>query len=390
MAEWGACHRGPRPAPLTGTVTDPIADILVSERPWGQFTRFACNTPVTVKIITVEPGQRLSLQRHELRGEPAHPRRPDRRHDRHLRAAGDARRNRVDSPRDGPPPGQLRWRPRAGARSRVRDVRRGRHRATRGRLPPMSQGSTTVRGKRVDTSSDGWRAGAHVDQRALAQPWGAPWGERAGSRRDRRRVRGRHRRGQAAIDRGGITFFPPGDYPCRTLTCAPRPDCRDRTWDLTLPGRCLRGRLPDGDGEPDHPTAWHQRPLILGPRVRHGSSSMTLRSTATTCCRPRPAARRQPHRLAHGGGHAVGHLPLLPPRQERSTRPTGGGADRTATWRRPDGPPRAPHQLQLRLTTTASRSTAPTRASTGASSATTVPTGSSSAHGPPPPPTPAI
>ena len=55
--------------PLTGTVTDPIADILVSDRPWGQFTRFACNTPVTVKIIRVEPGQRLSLQRHELRGE---------------------------------------------------------------------------------------------------------------------------------------------------------------------------------------------------------------------------------------------------------------------------------------------------------------------------------
>ncbi len=38
----------------------------------GQFTRFACNTPVTVKIITVEPGQRLSLQRHELRGELWH------------------------------------------------------------------------------------------------------------------------------------------------------------------------------------------------------------------------------------------------------------------------------------------------------------------------------
>lgn len=51
------------------TITDPTADICVSQRPWGEFMQLACNTPVTVKIITIEPGQRLSLQRHEQRGE---------------------------------------------------------------------------------------------------------------------------------------------------------------------------------------------------------------------------------------------------------------------------------------------------------------------------------
>lgn len=54
----------PRPEPV-----NPVHDILVTRRPWGQFTQLACNTPVTVKIITVEPGERLSLQRHRLRGE---------------------------------------------------------------------------------------------------------------------------------------------------------------------------------------------------------------------------------------------------------------------------------------------------------------------------------
>jgi mannose-1-phosphate guanylyltransferase/mannose-6-phosphate isomerase len=39
------------------------------ERPWGKFQQFVSNEQVTVKIITVEPGHRLSLQRHEHRGE---------------------------------------------------------------------------------------------------------------------------------------------------------------------------------------------------------------------------------------------------------------------------------------------------------------------------------
>ena len=48
---------------------DPREASFVSRRPWGAFQQFATNEPVTVKIITVEPGHRLSLQRHEHRGE---------------------------------------------------------------------------------------------------------------------------------------------------------------------------------------------------------------------------------------------------------------------------------------------------------------------------------
>lgn len=48
---------------------DPREGIFVQERPWGQFEQFVSNERVTVKIITVEPGHRLSLQTHEHRGE---------------------------------------------------------------------------------------------------------------------------------------------------------------------------------------------------------------------------------------------------------------------------------------------------------------------------------
>jgi mannose-6-phosphate isomerase len=48
---------------------DPRVDIFVAERPWGSFTQFVSNETVTVKTITVEAGHRLSLQRHEHRGE---------------------------------------------------------------------------------------------------------------------------------------------------------------------------------------------------------------------------------------------------------------------------------------------------------------------------------
>jgi mannose-6-phosphate isomerase len=52
------------------TITDHKAPVLVSsERPWGHFDQFVTNEQVTVKIITVEPGQRLSLQRHQFRSE---------------------------------------------------------------------------------------------------------------------------------------------------------------------------------------------------------------------------------------------------------------------------------------------------------------------------------
>lgn len=43
--------------------------VFVAERPWGQFQQFVLNEPVTVKLITVEPGHRLSLQRHGERDE---------------------------------------------------------------------------------------------------------------------------------------------------------------------------------------------------------------------------------------------------------------------------------------------------------------------------------
>ena len=38
-------------------------------RPWGNFERFTLNESTTVKIITVDPGQSLSLQTHEHRQE---------------------------------------------------------------------------------------------------------------------------------------------------------------------------------------------------------------------------------------------------------------------------------------------------------------------------------
>ncbi|WP_338749951.1 phosphomannose isomerase type II C-terminal cupin domain [Janibacter alittae] len=48
---------------------DPRRSIFVSERPWGRFEQFTSNQTTTVKIVTVAPGHRLSLQTHEYRGE---------------------------------------------------------------------------------------------------------------------------------------------------------------------------------------------------------------------------------------------------------------------------------------------------------------------------------
>lgn len=50
-------------------MSDPRDDILVDERPWGRFTQYALNRTCTVKVIEVEPGQQLSLQRHRQREE---------------------------------------------------------------------------------------------------------------------------------------------------------------------------------------------------------------------------------------------------------------------------------------------------------------------------------
>jgi mannose-1-phosphate guanylyltransferase/mannose-6-phosphate isomerase len=44
-------------------------DVLVDERPWGNFRQYSLNEPSTVKIITVTAGESLSLQRHEHRDE---------------------------------------------------------------------------------------------------------------------------------------------------------------------------------------------------------------------------------------------------------------------------------------------------------------------------------
>lgn len=57
------------------TNTEPVVEQdrrdhpVVVERPWGRFEQFCLNEPTTVKVITIAPGQRLSLQRHEHRAE---------------------------------------------------------------------------------------------------------------------------------------------------------------------------------------------------------------------------------------------------------------------------------------------------------------------------------
>ena len=50
-------------------MADPRDDIRVDERPWGRFTQYAMNRTCTVKVIRVEPGEQLSLQRHRNRDE---------------------------------------------------------------------------------------------------------------------------------------------------------------------------------------------------------------------------------------------------------------------------------------------------------------------------------
>ena len=71
--ELDAHDHGPAPAHRTDEYVvgdrNPTHDIFVAERPWGEFQQFVSNEQVTVKIITVQPGHRLSLQRHDHRGE---------------------------------------------------------------------------------------------------------------------------------------------------------------------------------------------------------------------------------------------------------------------------------------------------------------------------------
>jgi mannose-1-phosphate guanylyltransferase/mannose-6-phosphate isomerase len=47
---------------------EPLAVDVVT-RPWGSFRQYAFNQEVTVSLMTVRPGQRLSLQSHTARAE---------------------------------------------------------------------------------------------------------------------------------------------------------------------------------------------------------------------------------------------------------------------------------------------------------------------------------
>ena len=44
-------------------------DSFYMSKPWGSFTQYVINTKCTVKILTCNPGQKLSLQRHYKRNE---------------------------------------------------------------------------------------------------------------------------------------------------------------------------------------------------------------------------------------------------------------------------------------------------------------------------------
>lgn len=46
-----------------------LANYEKEKRPWGDFERFTLNEKSTVKVITVRPGERLSLQSHTHRSE---------------------------------------------------------------------------------------------------------------------------------------------------------------------------------------------------------------------------------------------------------------------------------------------------------------------------------
>ena len=46
-----------------------LPNFYSEKRPWGRFDRFTENEPSTVKLITLEPGQQFSLQKHAERSE---------------------------------------------------------------------------------------------------------------------------------------------------------------------------------------------------------------------------------------------------------------------------------------------------------------------------------
>ncbi len=54
---------------MTQARRDPRDEVIEDSRPWGRFEQFTHNEVSTVKLISVLPGQRLSLQVHEHRDE---------------------------------------------------------------------------------------------------------------------------------------------------------------------------------------------------------------------------------------------------------------------------------------------------------------------------------
>lgn len=48
---------------------DILSQYLKEQRPWGSFERFTKNEKTTVKILTLNPDQEFSLQKHESRAE---------------------------------------------------------------------------------------------------------------------------------------------------------------------------------------------------------------------------------------------------------------------------------------------------------------------------------
>jgi len=54
---------------ITKPIPDAKPDVAVVTRPWGTFKQFAFNEDCTVSLMSVLPGQRLSLQSHTARAE---------------------------------------------------------------------------------------------------------------------------------------------------------------------------------------------------------------------------------------------------------------------------------------------------------------------------------
>lgn len=54
---------------VTKAIPSAKPPVKLVERPWGSFKQYAHNEPVTVSLMTVLPGQRLSLQSHTGRAE---------------------------------------------------------------------------------------------------------------------------------------------------------------------------------------------------------------------------------------------------------------------------------------------------------------------------------